>query len=84
MHWPLLNMYSEILDLGQQVFIIRGTFVNRKKGLNTCIYIYIHILIDSYTYTHQIYTDLCTEVLWFCVGIDEFMGALLQDRSDTS
>ena len=33
MYWPLLNMYSEILDLGQEVFIIRGTFIKRRKGL---------------------------------------------------
>ena len=33
MYWPLLNMYSEILDLGQEVFIITGTFDNRQKGL---------------------------------------------------
>ena len=31
MYWPLLNMYAEIFDLGQQVFLVRGTFANRKK-----------------------------------------------------
>ena len=41
MYWPLQNMYSENLDLGQEVFIIRGTFINRKNGL----YIYMHIHI---------------------------------------
>ena len=33
MYWLLLDMYSEILDLGQDVFTIRGTFTNRMKGL---------------------------------------------------
>ena len=28
-----LNMYSEILDLGSEVFVVRGTIINRKKGL---------------------------------------------------
>ena len=31
MYWLLLNMYSEILDLSQEVFIIRVTFTNRMK-----------------------------------------------------
>ena len=36
MYWPLLNTcIQKILDLGQQVFIIRGTFINRKKGIET-------------------------------------------------
>ena len=33
MYWPLFNMYSEILDLGQEVFVIRGTFIKLKEGL---------------------------------------------------
>ena len=32
MYWLLLNMYSEILDLGQEFFIIRATFTKRMKG----------------------------------------------------
>ena len=35
MYWPLLDMYSEILDLGQRGFIIRGTFNKRmNEGIN--------------------------------------------------
>ena len=30
---------QKILDLGQEAFIIRGTFINRKKGLNVYIYL---------------------------------------------
>ena len=33
MYWLLMNMYSENLDLGQEVFIVRVTFSNRMKGL---------------------------------------------------
>ena len=34
MYWPLfLICIQKILDLGQEVFFIRGTFINRKKGL---------------------------------------------------
>ena len=33
MYWLLVNMYSEILDLGLEVFIIRVTFRNRMKRL---------------------------------------------------
>ena len=33
MYWPFLICIQKILDLGQQVFIVRGTFINRKKGL---------------------------------------------------
>ena len=28
-----IGPFQKILDLGQEVFIIRGTFINRKKGL---------------------------------------------------
>ena len=28
MYWPLLNMYSKNLDLGQEAFIISVTFSN--------------------------------------------------------
>ena len=31
MYWLLCNMYSEIWDLGQEVFMIRVTFSNRMK-----------------------------------------------------
>ena len=34
MYWPLLNMYSENLDLGWGVLIINRTFNNRMKGLD--------------------------------------------------
>ena len=33
MYWPLLSMYSENLDSGQEAFNIKGTFINREKGL---------------------------------------------------
>ena len=45
MYWPLLKMYSENLDLGWGVLIIRRTFNNRMKGL------YIHI------YYRHMYTE---------------------------
>ena len=35
MPWPLLNMYSENFGLGPGGFIIRVTFISRKKGLET-------------------------------------------------
>ena len=57
MYWLLLDMYSENLDLGQEVFMIRGTFINRRKGL----YAYAHA--HAYMYDHtfncfQIRTDI--------------------------
>ena len=33
MYWPFFICIQKILDLGQEVFVIRGTFINRKKGL---------------------------------------------------
>ena len=36
MYWPLSSMYSENFGFGQEVFVIRGTFVNGKKGLLRC------------------------------------------------
>ena len=35
MYSLLSNMYSEILELGQEVFTIRGTLTNKMKGLVT-------------------------------------------------
>ena len=32
---PFKICIHKILDLGQEVFIFRGTFINRKKGLET-------------------------------------------------
>ena len=40
MYWPLSNMYCEILDLGQEVGIIRVTFVIRMK----CLYMYLELV----------------------------------------
>ena len=35
MYWLLLDMYSEILDLGLEVFVIKVTLSNRMKGLGS-------------------------------------------------
>ena len=47
MCWPLLNMYSDFLDLGQEVSVIMGTFVNRKKGLSSLLS--VSFLLDAET-----------------------------------
>ena len=45
MHWPLLNMYAEILDLGWGGFVISRTSNNRMKGL--VVMVWVHVTIDS-------------------------------------
>ena len=40
MYWPLLNMYSENFGFGQEVFSVRGTFINRKRGLHAVQRVY--------------------------------------------
>ena len=42
---------QKMLDLGQEVFVIRGTFLTRKKRLYMYIYIYVYIHIYRYTHT---------------------------------
>ena len=42
MYWPLVNMFSENFGLGPGGRFIRGTFINRGKGLY--IYICLHVL----------------------------------------
>ena len=34
-------MYSENLDLGQEVFVIRGIFINRMRGFGIMILIFV-------------------------------------------
>ena len=52
MSWPLLNVYSENLDLGKEVFVIRGTFLNWKKGLYTYTHMYASVYIYTYIQRH--------------------------------
>ena len=40
---------QKILDLGQEVFVIRGTFIDRMRGLCMYKHTYTHVYIYIYT-----------------------------------
>ena len=86
MYWPLLNMYSENFGFGPGGFIIRGTFINRGKGLATYGHNYNFVCATVFTQTHvcmcvciHIYiytgTQTCVRVdvyiyIYVCISID--------------